>query len=466
MNKFKLSTNIGSDADLNINKGKFYFFSTTRSKTKQYSGRNTKIVLDGRRLSNNYKGFAIDYWNYSKNPKDWSDKQSYINSLKDGEEHEDRIISDKPYIENAKNYIKEIHVFLDKFTIERITKKYINKIYQISNNIPLYFYTNERDYLMEIKNKSVDPLTLNLKQSEENKNDEYTSSYKPRLIRVAAVLSYKDDIMKSRVVDILSDGTNKEDIIKSIDETIEKDKYNYYRIFKSENDIYKSEFITVIKSDLHNARSFNDPIITNIIKLLTDYMKKNKLKNIGEFLHFKLKGSYKYIDDYRKLYYDELITNLDNNFNMFINTYNNYRYEIYEEFYDNVFTEFQDLRNFFENIINKIKKYLEEIIFNKENEFKYLSTYLSREKIQNYLNFYNIDYNKILIINNEYIPLSQDLIDSMDYILNQLISDVDYNSYDLYKKYMEIYQNQDINESKIYKIINEEVKKITNLIKL
>ena len=80
-NEFHASSNVGSKSDLDINKGKFYFFSTTRSKKHGFTSGDTKLVLNGRKLSQKYKALPIDYWQYSTNPKDYANKNDYRQAM-------------------------------------------------------------------------------------------------------------------------------------------------------------------------------------------------------------------------------------------------------------------------------------------------------------------------------------------------------------------------------------------------
>jgi hypothetical protein len=92
-NRFLTTPAGGSVAERLINKGRDYYFSTMRSPQGDYPGSIT-LLLDGRKLSQRYKGAPVDYWGptFDKN------------------EMEDRIFTNLPYIENAASYIKEIHV--------------------------------------------------------------------------------------------------------------------------------------------------------------------------------------------------------------------------------------------------------------------------------------------------------------------------------------------------------------------
>jgi hypothetical protein len=163
-NEFHASTNIGTPSDLNTSRGKFFFFSATRSrggegKGSGYGRSPVKIVLDGKKLNQRYKGFPLDYWQNSSKESDWSDKTDYINSLK-SKELEDRIVLDSPTIPNASNYILEIHVFIEsggemyKDELDELTS-YVKK-----NNIPIYFYTERKYFFNQIKDKAVDPYTV------------------------------------------------------------------------------------------------------------------------------------------------------------------------------------------------------------------------------------------------------------------------------------------------------------------
>ncbi len=100
---------IGKDSDYKINKNKFFYLSTTRSKSSGFRKGDSKIVLDGRKLKQRYKITPVDYWNWPKNDK--QDTSAYIYSMKSLEQ-EDRIVTDKPSIPNAKDYLLGIHIYI------------------------------------------------------------------------------------------------------------------------------------------------------------------------------------------------------------------------------------------------------------------------------------------------------------------------------------------------------------------
>jgi hypothetical protein len=96
-NKFELS--IVSGADISKFGGtKQYYLSTARQKWGGYGkSYDCRLELDGRKLSQRYKGDAIDYWQMGSQ----------------GTEYEDRLFSNEPTIPNAKNYIKRVDLFLN-----------------------------------------------------------------------------------------------------------------------------------------------------------------------------------------------------------------------------------------------------------------------------------------------------------------------------------------------------------------
>jgi len=141
-NNFRLSTWLGTPSDLTKNTNKLWYLSTSRRKGA-YGG-YVVFVLDGNKLSHNYKGMPVDYWG-----------TNFI----DVDEAEDRILSDKPTIPNADKYIKEIHV--NWYTVgDPDWKPYIYKnfrnLYLLAKkyNIPIYWYEDEKAFKLLNKNKT------------------------------------------------------------------------------------------------------------------------------------------------------------------------------------------------------------------------------------------------------------------------------------------------------------------------
>lgn len=168
-NRFRLSVAIGTEAERRLNKDKTYFLSVARSPLSSYVAQEPMtgdlyFVLDGNKLNQKYKSFPIDYW---------GPEFRKIDPTKN--EMEDRLVSDEQFIKNAKDYIKEIHVFVEftrtgtdisgnKKTDRRVVNgpqfRSLQQVYSVAkkNNIPVYFYKDEQSFRSRNKTKSVNPL--------------------------------------------------------------------------------------------------------------------------------------------------------------------------------------------------------------------------------------------------------------------------------------------------------------------
>ena len=287
-NQFQASTNIGSKSDLQTSKGKFFFFSTTRSKSIGFTKGNIKLVLNGKKLSQNYKVAPIDYWQYSTKPEDWGDvkndpqaRASYMLSLK-SKELEDRIFLDKPTIDNAIQYILGVHILLNDGNIQHATKKEIEYLLNFSKekNIPFYFYTEEKNFLNQVNSVS-NPLSLEGFGEEKEKYKEMDPFY--RLDRVFALLCYKSEENFNKVLKTFGK-ENDEKFISKLKERIQKDGYTYLD-HPSSFDMH--EYNSVIGADVHNARSNADPVIRTAFKMLADDMKKWNAKSLSDYIQYK-----------------------------------------------------------------------------------------------------------------------------------------------------------------------------------
>ena len=139
--KFMTSVAFGTPADKDQNKGKLYFLSTMRSPTGGFGPSLPAVTfkLDGRKLGQNSKAAAINYWGPDF-PID---------------EMEDRVFTDKPWLGPASDYITEVHVGInisDRFGKgEKMSEARLNEAEAIaeaaeSKGIPVYFYTNVKTY--------------------------------------------------------------------------------------------------------------------------------------------------------------------------------------------------------------------------------------------------------------------------------------------------------------------------------
>ena len=143
---------LGAGADNTDNK-RFFFLSTTRSKgagpyaEKALSGGRVCFVLDGDRLNADFKGRPYAYWSNRDHDRRMIKNEfgGYDTSMN---EMEDRIVSDKPYINNFSRYVKSVDVL-----VEEGQKLYDKEKYMIYKIISYYgyprvrVYNNKRDYL-------------------------------------------------------------------------------------------------------------------------------------------------------------------------------------------------------------------------------------------------------------------------------------------------------------------------------
>jgi len=133
--RFMLSGAFSKPSEERLSKGKLYYFSTARTPNSSYfPGRRMNgviIKLDGRKLAETLKGTPTDYNAISYMGSDGKrvDKSSKKSSRlgRDSEiydtpdesfEAEDRILSDKPYIDNATDYMLEVHMAVPVYTGE------------------------------------------------------------------------------------------------------------------------------------------------------------------------------------------------------------------------------------------------------------------------------------------------------------------------------------------------------------
>lgn len=274
-NQFNVSTNLGTPSDLKTTKGKFFFFSTTR--TKGAYGGNVCFVLNGEKLNQKYKGSAIDYWQYSKNRKDYSDDDGFMNAMKTTE-MEDRIILDGPTIDNALDYILSVHVLWDMKdkNVRYLTKDeilYILNEYK-KRNIPIYFYYNHSDYKTLSTKNTVDPLSYTYSE-QSVPQDKIKFGYD--FGNLASILAYNDDDNFNKIVNIFK---LNEESIEEFKKIMAKLKYDYFNDFDG--------LVHNITKKIHNIRRYHDEQSREFIKLIASEVKRYKAKSISEYIKYKI----------------------------------------------------------------------------------------------------------------------------------------------------------------------------------
>lgn len=150
-NTFTLSAAFSTGAEVEINKNKFFFLSTTRTRTGKYHQGSSGIAfikLDGRKLRHNYAGAAVDYWG--------ADYRQYDGGAY---EQEDRIMSDKNKIPNATKYILGVDFVLDYKPDKRSIRNLAKIIISLKKlNIPVRIFENSRDLVSQSNSISIDDL--------------------------------------------------------------------------------------------------------------------------------------------------------------------------------------------------------------------------------------------------------------------------------------------------------------------
>lgn len=151
-NVFRLSPVVDSRIDASLNKGRAFYFSTSRTRTASYrknslqglSGISAFITLDGSKLAQRYKGDAVDFYG----------REDISRKLTDYEQ-EDRIMSDKSEIPNALSYITKIELFSSR-KIAPDEDDIDDFIKYTKGRVPIYFYKDEQSFMVGNFRKALD----------------------------------------------------------------------------------------------------------------------------------------------------------------------------------------------------------------------------------------------------------------------------------------------------------------------
>lgn len=291
-NRFATSSNLGSVADQWKDKGRFFFFSTQRTKGLSGYGRNhgtVCFVLDGRKLNQRYKGHPTDYWNWSTDPKEYSDKQSYRQALL-SKENEDRIVTNEPYIENAKSYIHEIHILAIRESDGEgmIQKKQIEEIAKYSEgDFPVYYYVSEQDYKLQNKAKSVGVDQLGIGDKEDIWNSGERSmvyTFKKLSPYIIASNSENQEPIEFILKRYLKSVGKLEMFDEVMKEILDKVKNIMYYRSKGYEDVYAQDAYNGMSADIHNNRGNPDELYRNMLKIMVRDMRKMGAKNLRDYM--------------------------------------------------------------------------------------------------------------------------------------------------------------------------------------
>ena len=245
-NRFRLTPDFGTDSEIGLRSSdKIYYMSFSRSRIndyRSYNGGSCLLVLDGDKLNQRYSGKSVDYWGSSF----------------DTDEMEDRLFSKDAHIENADNYIREIHC-LPRLAYEDDKKRdlsWIRKIYIMANrmNISVYVYGDRDSYRLLDKRKSV-----NLSSFGDIKNNE-----KP-------YVSYGGRNNYAGFMELLSD-IDRDKLSKVAEDLLYKIRYDGF------GDIKRS-----LSADIHNDRTGRGR--ENLDKFLSR-LRQLGIKNIDQLFDY------------------------------------------------------------------------------------------------------------------------------------------------------------------------------------
>lgn len=235
--RFELKPVEGSEWEEKLTKGKFYL-STARSLQSSYVQKtlgsySVVLKLDGRKLSHKHAIKAIDYW--QSNDGENADDKLY--RRKNSNEMEDRVLSDKQFIEPAHIYISEVHVR----TNNKRQMMFALKKQALLRKIPIFFYQSDSD-LLSLGRKAVDVKfgKQDIQDKESAEDKEYRRKRDVRTFRNSMLRRwlevYQTPIKTKKVWDTAK--------------TLNKE--HGYRAYSM---LQYSDAISSFRADLHNAKS-------------------------------------------------------------------------------------------------------------------------------------------------------------------------------------------------------------------
>lgn len=261
--------------DAKFQKGKLCYLSLARIKSTSYTqNRNDKqsimFVIDGRKLSQNYKSVPVNYYS-TYHLGNWGSVDL---------EAEDRIISDKPIIPNAMKYIKEIHVYvIDDFYYETKALREIDEIAK-RNNIPIYFYTDKKDFRVLNKRKAITKIPATADDAEENSVTTRDTDELAYQIQNYSILRGLLDFYENQTKPI-----NSGDIRKLL--------HYYKKNYDPEDTYYTDEVIDNFLASIHKEHDKkgykNSKLYIAYMDRLGKYMRKERSENLKDFVETLVK---------------------------------------------------------------------------------------------------------------------------------------------------------------------------------
>ena len=392
-NRFLGTFTHGSSADYKLNNERPYFFSTTRSKSSGYNHGEVKLKLNGRLLSHNYKSKPIDYWE----------------NMGGKDEMEDRIILNQPYINNAIKYIEEIHILvIGKYNYENIIKL------ADENNIPIYFYDLQRDWLNENKKRQI---PLNKVKNKDYSEIEYRKDlfYISDFLKIAYIIAYNDENSYNKIINFLDEKYSEKF----------KSGFEYFKKFnlpliKDTNGFHFKDYYNSIKSTIHNNRSSNEKHFIFLFKLLSKSIKLSKYNNFTSYIKGKVKsGQYLKV----KSIYEKVVKKIEEVKKENIKTLN-FDIELNGKYYKAY--KVPTIMNEVNNYILKLKEYIKDTLINNDYIFKY-SYLLGIDELKKVINLKGVKV-------DGYNDYDKELTESIKRMLRFIIFDIgDFIYYEIKK---------------------------------
>lgn len=372
-NKLNMVAAIGKDSDYKINKNKFYYLSTTRSKSSGFRKGDSKIVLDGRKLKQRYKITPVDYWNWPKNDK--QDTSAYIYSMKSLEQ-EDRIVTDKPSIPNAKDYLLGIHIYV-RNKIGTDVKKIIDICEK--ENIPIFIYDNQQNFYNQTK-----PIDYtNYEYGDEDFTmDGDSTRLKSPFLNIASQIALNDDNSYKEIIKYLDNESKIEQFDNSFEDYKREIKFSP-NDFPYESKMFKHE-IQRIESDSSDDSRF-------ILDLLRRDMRKNKVTSIEDYIKIKRFGkqSLKKLDDYKndllKYVRSEAMDEFSNQLDVLRGWI-----QIDGTDYNNAY-ESEEIRKILYDYLNKLYSVINEVVFDEKANILRYSYALDKTYLQQSFDYKNFN---------------------------------------------------------------------------
>lgn len=288
-NAFLLQTSMANASD-NYNTKQLYYLSTTREKNanfgyaRKFLNGGARITLNGRKLGQKYSAKPIEYWGnsmgkheYYRGNSDFKTKQEHVRN-----ETEDRIFSYDNSIRNAFEYIERIDLSIDTDKDEHVFIAY--KMLLTGYGSKIFVYDNQDDFNKQSKNT----INKTILDSEEN--------YKYLNIQPDYGFNnenkYIKPIAKTLLV-ILGGEVDENDIIKEsvkILKSYNLDKFINKRLFNQLKQGYFSYLNLIDDMQLEFQELSRKPTEDGhaILKIMSDYMKKHKLKNYSDLIKYKM----------------------------------------------------------------------------------------------------------------------------------------------------------------------------------